>query len=119
MFTVLAGDFSAIQLRRKKLLVRRRGFSLRLSSWEKVSLAEVASLDVATEESTKRFGRAAVAALAGGLLLGGAGLVAGAFVGGNKKTVTFELRLADGRGVLATCASQVFQRLRAATFKAA
>ena len=119
-FTVLAGDFTAGRLGRKKLVLRRRLSVLAslttFKAWEKVSIKEIASLDVATEESSKRFSGAAAAGLMGGALLGGAGLVAGAMVGGNKKAVTFELRLADGRGLLGKCDAKSFERLRAAAF---
>ena len=122
-FTVLAGDFTAGRLGRKKLVLKRRltlgSFLRSLSAWEKVPIREIESLQVATEESTKRFGTAAAAAagLVGGVLLGGAGLVAGAMAGGNKRTVTFELRLADGRGFLGKCDARSFEQLRAATFR--
>lgn len=101
-FTVLAGDFTSGRLGRKKLVLKRKltlgSFLRTLSAWEKVPVREIESLQLATEESTKRFGAAAAAGLVGGVLLGGAGLVAGAMAGGNKNTVTFELRRADGRG---------------------
>ena len=82
-------------------------------------ITSIQSLQVASEESSKGFGGAAVAGLAGGLLLGPAGLVAGAMAGGNKKSVTFELRLQDGRGLLGECDPQTYKLLQAAAFKAA
>ena len=120
-FTVLAGDFTAGRLGRKRLVLKRKltlgSFLRTLSAWEKVPIREIESLQVATEESTKRFGTAAAAGLVGGVLLGGAGLVAGAMAGGNKKTVTFELRLVDGRGLLGKCDARSFERLRAVAFR--
>lgn len=74
---------------------------------------EIESLRVATEESTKRFGTAAVAGLVGDVLLGGAGLVAGVMAGGNRKTVTFELRLTDGRGLLGKCDARSYEHATA------
>lgn len=123
-FNILAGDFTAQgHIRRNKLVLRRRltfsTFLRTLSTWERVPIGQIASLQIATEESSKSFGGATVAGLVGGALLGGAGLVAGALLGGNKKAVTFELRLMDGRGLLGTCDPKTFQQLQAAAFKAA
>jgi hypothetical protein len=50
-----------------------------------------------TAESSKSMGGALLAGAAGGLVLGPAGLVAGALAGGNKQLVSFVLETEDGR----------------------
>lgn len=87
-------------------------------SGQKVELtkATVAELAIANEESVKKFGRAAGLGLVGGLVLGPAGLIAGALVGGRKKNVTFILELVDGRRMLATVDSSTFTKLQGALF---
>lgn len=51
-------------------------------------------------ESSKSFAGAAVTGIAGGLLLGGAGLIAGALVGGRKKLQKTGIEFNDGRKVI-------------------
>lgn len=57
------------------------------------------------------------AAAACGLLFGGAGVLAGALAGGSA-SVTFQLRLRDGRELLGSAAPSVFQLLQAAAYDA-
>lgn len=76
----------------------------------------VADFSVASEESAKKFVRAAGLGIAGGLLLGPVGMVAGALAGGNKKTVTFVLELRDGRRLLATVDRKTYTKLQSVLF---
>lgn len=125
-FTVLAGDFP------KSPLATVAGTTLRMPrppSWkmrlgverwepfEVVHAAEFASLEVVGQVSGKSFGGAAAAGIAGGLLLGPVGLLAGALAGGNQDAVTFELKLRDGRRVLGSAKPVVYQEIVAAEFE--
>jgi len=109
-FTVLAGDF-------RKGSATLAGRTLRLPPSESVHAAEIASLEAVGQASGKSFGGSAAAGLAGGLLLGPVGLVAGALAGGNKNAVTFQLTLRDGRRVLGSAKPAAFQALQAAEFE--
>ncbi|BBA70046.1 hypothetical protein [Geobacter sulfurreducens] len=53
-----------------------------------------------SEEKTKSFLGSAVAGVAGGLLLGGAGLLAGALVGGKKTLARIGIEFSDGCKVI-------------------
>ncbi len=124
-FTVLAGDFpksplatvvgSTLRMPRPPSWKMRLG----LTKWEPfevVHAAEFAALEVVGQVSGKSFGGAAVAGIAGGLLLGGVGAVAGVLAGGNQDAVTFDLKLRDGRRVLGSANPIVYQEIVAAEF---
>ena len=115
-FTVLAGDFAtdkgACQIAGGFLYMKQPGRWLR----EKIPASEILSIDVASQESAKSFGGAAAAGLAGGLLLGPVGLLAGVMAGGNKSVVTFTMTLRDGRRCLCAAEGGAYQSLQAATF---
>jgi hypothetical protein len=120
-FTVLAGDFpktpAPVVASPFLLLPRRLGRVLSMESMhEKIHASEIASLEVVGQATGKSFGGSAAAGLAGGLLLGPVGLVAGALAGGNKDAVTFQLTLRDGRRVLGSAKPTAFQALQAAEF---
>lgn len=53
-----------------------------------------------SEEKTKSFLGSALTGVAGGLLLGGAGLIAGALVGGKKTLARIGIEFSDGRKVI-------------------
>lgn len=56
-------------------------------------------------------------AVAGGLLFGGAGAIAGAVLGrGNKKTSTIEVTLMDGRAFLADVDAELLTRVKSVLF---
>ena len=68
-------------------------------------------VEVATEETAKNLGGAAGWGIAGGLLLGPAGLLAGALLGGRaKKKVTFICVFKDGKKILATADEKTEER---------
>jgi hypothetical protein len=54
--------------------------------------------------------------VAGAVLLGPLGLLAGVLVGGRKKEITFVAKLKDGRKFLGTPDSKTFTQLQAAVF---
>lgn len=82
----------------------------------KVPKGEVTGLEIATEETVKRVTGTVGWGLAGAALLGPVGLLAGLFMGGKSKKVTFILRFKDGRKLLASADSSSFAAIQAATF---
>ncbi|MBF9235631.1 hypothetical protein [Microvirga alba] len=115
-FTVHAGDFrkgNEHQFLRGKLLMKKpKGFFR-----ETVRLDAVESVEVASEESVKRLGGTIGWGVAGAVLLGPVGLLAGLLAGGRGKDVTFVCKLKDGRKFLATASSKMFVELQAMTFR--
>ena len=71
----------------------------------------VKSIALQTEESIKKLPEMAAWGLAGSVLLGPVGLLAGVLMGGNKKQVCALCELKDGRKFLATMDSKIFQEL--------
>lgn len=69
-------------------------------------------------ENSKSFGGAAAAGVAGGLLLGPAGLLAGALVGGNKNLVSFTVEIDDGRRTVGQAHPSLFAKIIADGFTA-
>lgn len=114
-FDVLAGDFKE----KSQATVFRGRIDLKVPGrWrrEKIQGAEVEHLEVATEESVKKLGGTAAWGAAGALLLGPAGLIAGAILGGRGKKVTFTMRFRDGRKLLGQTDARCFEMLQAACF---
>jgi len=62
--------------------------------------ADLARVKVLDSETSKTFLRTAVAGAIGGVLLGPAGLLAGAFVGGKKVTERYGIEFTDGKRVI-------------------
>lgn len=114
-FEVQAGDFEkggGHQLTDGLLLMKRPGKIFR----EKVALDQLQAVEIATEESVKRVGGTLGWGIAGGLVLGPVGLLAGLLAGGRGKDVTFVCKLKDGRSFMATAPSKVYTQLSAAVF---
>jgi hypothetical protein len=83
-------------------------------AFDQVSLVgEVKKVSLQTEESVKKLPEMAAWGLAGSLVLGPLGLVAGALMGGNKKEVCALCELKDGRKFLATMDSKIYQEILA------
>lgn len=116
IFTVHAGDFRKGKdhqfLRGNLIMKKPKGFFR-----EKISVDQVEAVDVASEESVKRLGGTIGWGVAGGLLLGPVGLLAGLLAGGVGKDVTFVCKLKDGRKFLATAPSKIFVELQASVFR--
>lgn len=115
-FEVHAGDFKAGGIHhfgRKKLIMKRPWKLFR----ERVKFKNIESVEVATEDSVKRLGGTVGWGVAGGLLLGPVGLIAGLLAGGAGKDVTFVCQLKDGRKFMATARSKDYNKLAAAMFK--
>lgn len=83
---------------------------------ESIHENELESVEPASEQSVKRVGGTAGWGLAGGALLGPAGLLGGLLIGGRGKDVTFVARFKDGRKLLATTDNKTFIKLQAAVF---
>ena len=79
---------------------------------------DIHSVEVVTEENIKRLGGTLGWGLAGGALLGPAGLLAGVLLGGKKKQVTFVCTFTDGKRILATTDPPTFRYFRTADFSA-
>ncbi|ENZ8441970.1 DUF456 domain-containing protein [Klebsiella michiganensis] len=75
------------------------------------------SLEICTENNVKRIGGALGWGVVGGMLAGPAGIIAGAFLGGNKKDVTFIAEMKDGRKFMGTTDSKAYTDLTASKLK--
>lgn len=87
-------------------------------SWvgESIPLADIETLELATEENVKKLGGTVGWGAVGGVLLGPVGLLAGLLAGGRKKEATFVAKFKDGRKVLATTDNKSFTKMQAAIF---
>ena len=84
---------------------------------ESISANQLESVELATEESVKRLGGTVGWGGLGGVLLGPVGLLAGLFLGGRGKDVTFVAQFKDGRRLLATTDSKTYTKMLAYVFK--
>jgi hypothetical protein len=108
---VIAGDFKKgleSQYVHGKFLMKHEGKFFR----EKILPSEMEQLEQATEEAVISVGGAAGWGIAGGALLGPAGLLAGLVLGGRGKEVTFVCKFKDGRKFLGTASANVFSELQ-------
>ena len=76
----------------------------------------IEKVELITEENQKKFLGAAGLGLAGGLLLGPVGAIAGLLAGGRSKEVCFACYLKDGRKFLAKGDTKTYQAVLAKTF---
>ena len=83
---------------------------------ESIMTTELETVELASEENVKRIGGTVGWGIAGGVVLGPVGLLAGLLLGGKKKEVTFVAKFKDGRKLLATTDNKTFTKLQAATF---
>jgi hypothetical protein len=83
---------------------------------ETLAKAEIAQIDIATEENVKKLSGTVGWGLVGGALLGPVGLLAGLLMGGRAKNVVFIVKLKDGRKLLASTDSKTFIAIQAAAF---
>ena len=81
-----------------------------------VEYAEIDHVEIQTQETLKKLSGAAGWALAGSVLLGPLGLLAGAIWGGRHKKTCFAAYLKDGRKFLAVTDPKTFQRIQAVAF---
>lgn len=83
---------------------------------ETIPITELATVEVASEDSVKKIGGTIGWGVAGALVLGPVGMLAGLLVGGKKKEVTFIATFKDGRKLMATTDNGTFIKLQAAVF---
>ena len=76
----------------------------------------IEKVELITEENQKKFLGAAGLGLAGGLLLGPVGAIAGLLAGGRSKEVCFACYLKDGRKFLAKGDTKIYQAVLAQAF---
>ncbi len=108
---IIAGDFKKgkdSQFVRGKFLMKKEGKFIR----ETIPISELAKVEQATEEAVVSIGGAAGWGLAGGVLLGPVGLLAGLLLGGRGKDSTFICMFKDGRKFLGTASTSVFNDLQ-------
>ncbi|HMY54106.1 MAG TPA: hypothetical protein PKN86_13070 [Candidatus Obscuribacter sp.] len=77
--------------------------------------ADLVKIEVKNEESAKNIAQTLGWAIAGNIVLGPLGLLAGAAMGGNRKNVCAMCELKDGRKFLAVMDSKIFQQMLALT----
>lgn len=83
---------------------------------ESYSQDKVETVEVASEESVRKWGGALGWGALGGLALGPIGLIAGLFLGGKRNEVTFIVVFKDGKKFLGTTDAKTFTKIRAITF---
>jgi hypothetical protein len=110
--TVLSGDFLTGDAE-----CSDRSFTLKAvlnpSRSLKVPISQLETLEFESEQSVKNSGSAIRWGLAGALLLGPAGLVAGLLLCSKEKEVTFYAKFKDGRSFLAATDSDTFSEISA------
>ncbi len=74
-------------------------------------MSEIKELKIQTEESVKDLTRTLGLTIAGGVLLGPLGAIAGYFAGGNRKQVCVLVELNDGRKFLAMVDQRIYQQM--------
>lgn len=83
---------------------------------EAVPASKLERVELASEENVKKLGGTIGWGIAGGVLLGPVGLLAGLLAGGRKKEVTFIAIFKDGRKILASTDSKTYTKIQAAVF---
>lgn len=91
-----------------KFWMRRKGKLFR----EKIDPSQIVKLEHASEESVVSLGGAAGWGMAGSVLLGPVGLLAGLLLGGKGQKVTFICVFKDGRKFLGTASSKLYFELQ-------
>ena len=83
---------------------------------KKYRIDDVEEVDEASEENVKRLGGTVGWGVAGAVILGPVGLLAGLIAGGRGKNVTFVCKFKDGTKMLGTTSSKTFTKIMAARF---
>lgn len=112
---VLAGDFLT-----GGGFFNSGGFTLRTkkhdSIEETIPIINIEIVDIATEENVKRLGGTVGWGVAGAILLGPVGLLAGLLLGGKEKEITFVVKFKDGRKLLASGDNATFTQIQSLVF---
>ena len=77
---------------------------------------QIETIEVASEESVKKWGGTIGWSAVGALALGPVGLLAGLLLGGKKNEVTFVTVFKDGKKFLGTTDSKTYTKIRALIF---
>jgi len=112
IFKVVAGDFlpgKDHQFTGGKLIMKSKGKFFR----EKIAAEEVLKIEVATEETVQKAGGTVGWGIAGALIAGPLGALAGGYIGGRKNEATFVCELRDGRKFIGVMNSRLFTELQA------
>lgn len=105
---VLAGDINAGEWEYKDGVL--------WGGFDQVNItADLQKIEVKTEEGVKNIAQTLGWAVAGSMVMGPLGLLAGATLGGNRKSVCAMCELTDGRKFLAVMDSKIFQQMLAST----
>lgn len=114
---VLGGNFSKAQPARvKKTFWGRNPRAVSLyknifSLAEEIPFNQIEDMQIVNQGGHKDGWQAAAAGLAGGLVLGGVGALAGVLAGGNIKKITVAVHFKDGRGVILECSPDEYSAL--------
>lgn len=76
-------------------------------------MGEIDSIQLQTEESVKDIAKSVGLTVAGGLLFGPLGAIAGYFVAGNRKQVCALIKLKDGKTFLAVMDQRIYKQVLA------
>lgn len=119
---VHAGDFNKTSMNQFSYAFGQGTFILSSDAHkimgEKISITQVSEIDTASEDSVKRIGGTVGWGVAGSVLLGPAGLLAGLLLGGKSKEVTFVCEFKDGRKLLGSIDSKGYTEIQAALMNA-
>lgn len=77
----------------------------------KIDISKIRSIEVVSKEANKAIGSSVLQGVAGGLVMGPLGAIAGFMLGDEFKEVTFMATLKDGRKILATIDEKAFSQL--------
>lgn len=108
---VLAGDFKKGKRNQfaGKYLIMNTGRILR----EKIPVKQIEHIEKASDSSLKNISEAIGMGIAGDLLLGPAGAIAGSVIGATRNQVAFIAKFKDGRKFLGTTDSTTYTKLLA------
>jgi len=81
------------------------------SPGEKIALSRIKDMKVANQESSRSLGSAIGWGVAGALVAGPFGLIAGLWLGGKEEEVTFLATFKDGRKLLAVTDSKTWSKM--------
>lgn len=115
ILTVLGGDYSSASLEvdwrgNYYLKLRPKGKGFWVDSIKKHP-EDISSIEQVTEQNKMLIGRKLGLTLAGGLLFGPVGAVAGAVFGGRGKDVTFLCSFKDGTQLLASAPQKLYNKI--------
>ncbi|MFJ2362427.1 hypothetical protein ACIPIN_01695 [Pseudomonas sp. NPDC087697] len=114
--TVISGDYLAGDAEfQSGLLILKSALNPSLEL--KMPVAKLETLETATEKVVNRKGSAIRWSLAGALLLGPVGLVAGWLLCDKEREITFYAKFKDGSCLLATTDSDTYSKISASPFK--